>query len=85
MATSSQSKTLSHRDLRDLVQERLNDAEALLAAGRYDAAAYMCGYVLEMALKACICRRLREREYPESALEGKFKTHKLNASCCSPA
>lgn len=43
-----------------------------------DAAAYFCGYVLEMALKACICRRLREKEYPEDALGGKFKTHRID-------
>jgi HEPN domain-containing protein len=67
MATGSQPKGLSGSDLKKLAQERLKDAEALLAAARYDAAAYTCGYVLEMALKACVCRRLREREYPESA------------------
>jgi len=65
-------------DLRRLTQERLRDAECLLSGGRYDAAAYLCGYVLETALKACICKRLRVETYPESELRGLFKTHNFD-------
>ena len=68
----------SKAELRDLVAARLKDAEVLYQAARYDAAVYMCGYVLELALKACICRRLGLRDYPESDLKGAFRTHKFD-------
>ncbi len=45
-------------DFRQVSDERLDDCRALLAAGRYDAAMYLSGYVLEAALKACICDTL---------------------------
>lgn len=66
---------LTRQDLRKLATERLKDAQSLCAAGRFDAAVYLCGYVVEMALKACICRRLRVRNYPESEFHGKLKSH----------
>ena len=65
----------THSELRELALQRLEDARTLLSASRYDAAAYMCGYVLELALKACVCRRLRVPEYPEKELKGVLKTH----------
>ncbi len=64
-----------HAELRKLAQARLDDAKVLFGAQRYDAAAYMCGYAVELALKACICRRLRLRDYPDAELKGAFKTH----------
>ena len=65
----------THSELRELAKTRLTDAETLLRERRFDAAAYMCGYVLEFALKACVCQRLRLGKYPESRLKGAFKTH----------
>jgi len=49
---------------------RLCEAEALFAAGLYDGSAYLCGYVVELALKARICRLLDVNKYPDS---GKFR------------
>jgi HEPN domain-containing protein len=34
----------------------MRDAELLFRKGRYDASAYLCGYVVEFALKARICK-----------------------------
>lgn len=65
----------THNELKELSLQRLEDARTLLSASRYDAAAYMCGYALELALKACVCRRLRVSEYPEKQLKGALKTH----------
>ncbi len=43
----------------DLIAEaRLNDGRALFAAGLYDSASYLCGYAIEVSLKARICRTL---------------------------
>jgi HEPN domain-containing protein len=56
---------------------RLDEAEALYGAGCYDGCAYLCGYVVELALKAAICATLQVAEFPEkgSRLRESFKTH----------
>jgi HEPN domain-containing protein len=61
---------VKYRDLKILADMRLDDVKVLYHAGRYDGAVYLCGYVLEIALKARICKLLDLTEYP---LEGKFK------------
>jgi HEPN domain-containing protein len=70
--------TVKHTELRSLAETRLKDAQVLFKAGRYDAAAYMCGYVLELALKACVCKRLGISEYPPERLKREFKTHSFD-------
>ncbi len=69
-------------ELDRLSQARLEDAEALFQAGRYDAAVYLCGYGVELALKARICRTLGWDGYPETNIEFRdyrtYRTHDLN-------
>jgi len=69
-------------NLRKLARARLTDARALLEAKRYDGAVYMGGYVVEIALKARICRTLRWAGFPETRSEfqslATFKTHDLD-------
>jgi len=55
--------------LQDLARARLKDAEVLLNAGRCDGGFYLCGYAVELALKARICRTLEWAGYPESTKE----------------
>jgi hypothetical protein len=57
---------IPRRELRRLAFARLKDARALYAAGRYDAALYLCGYAVEIALKARICRTLRWEGFPQT-------------------
>jgi len=65
-----------------LAAARLRDAMALHAAGRYDGAVYMCGYSVELALKARICRTLKWSGFPEKDHEfkgmGSLKVHDLD-------
>jgi HEPN domain-containing protein len=65
-----------------LVGKRLKDSEVLLAGPRYEGAYYLCGYAVELALKACICRTLGWLGFPESGKEFEgllsLKTHDLN-------
>ena len=72
---------ISISELRKLARARLADAEALLNAGRLDGAAYVCGYVVELTLKARICKTLKWPGYPETRSEFEkllsFKTHDL--------
>jgi HEPN domain-containing protein len=66
----------TRQQLQQLAKLRLTEAERLYAGGFYDGAAYLCGYVLEFALKARICKLLRLSEYPEKGEIGRlFKTH----------
>ena len=48
---------MNRRDLQQLADDRVLDAEALLNAGRWAAAYYLSGYAVECALKARIARQ----------------------------
>jgi len=69
-------------DVRKIASARLRDAKALLAAKRYDGAVYLCGYAVELALKARICKTLKWPGYPETSREFEpfksFKVHDLD-------
>lgn len=64
-------------ELQDISRLRLQEAEALYAARLYDGCAYLCGYVVESALKACICRTLDISEYLDAhrSLGKTFRSH----------
>ena len=68
-------------DLRMIARGRLADADVLYRANRHDAALYLCGYAVELALKARICRTLKWKAFPEVDSEFKslttFRTHDL--------
>ena len=68
-------------ELDSIARARLDDARALLAAGRLDGATYLCGYAIELALKARICRTLNWSEFPSTGGEFQdyrsFQTHDL--------
>lgn len=68
-------------DLRAIARARLRDAKVLLRRNRIDGAGYLCGYAVELALKARICRTLRWSGFPETSAEFKglqsVKTHDL--------
>ena len=67
--------------LKSISRARLRDAKVLLKAMRYDGAVYLCGYAVELALKARMCRSLRWAGFPETQQEFKglqsVKTHDL--------
>src|SRR5450432_2930871 len=64
--------------LQQLAELRLRDAQALLAAGQWDAAYYLLGYCVECALKACVALQFREHEVPDKKLVNSFYTHRLD-------
>ncbi len=45
---------MNRMELRQLARDRLQDAAALLAVGRWSGAYYLAGYAVECGLKACI-------------------------------
>lgn len=65
-------------ELRALAALRLEEAEALFEARLYDGCVYLCGYVVELALKAVICNVLGVQDYPDKRsgrIGEAFKTH----------
>ncbi|MCL5280410.1 MAG: HEPN domain-containing protein [Planctomycetes bacterium] len=69
-------------DVKEIAHARLQDADILLTSERYDGAIYLCGYAIELALKARICQTLKWSGYPQTNAEFKdyqsFKTHDLD-------
>ena len=53
-----------------------------MGPGRYDGATYVCGYAIEIALKARICRTLNWIGFPSTRSEFQayrsFQTHELD-------
>ncbi len=67
---------MNRDDFRKLADARLEDAKALLTAGRFDAAYYLAGYAVECALKACIAKQTREHDFPPKNAQNLY-THDL--------
>ena len=69
-------------ELQNLSVARLEDAKILLSVGRFDGATYLCGYSVELGLKARICRILGWSEFPSTGNEfhayRTFQTHELD-------
>ncbi|MDZ7261571.1 MAG: HEPN domain-containing protein [candidate division KSB1 bacterium] len=69
-------------EVRKIAQARLMDANVLIAARRYDGAIYLCGYAVELALKARICQTLKWQGYPSTPSEFRdyqsFRTYDLD-------
>lgn len=64
---------------RELAKARLKTVKILFENNEYDTAAYLIGYVVELALKATICNRLNLEEYPETGEDAQmFKTHRFD-------
>jgi len=65
-------------DLQKMAEERVADAAALLDAGRFQAAYYLCGYAVECALKACIAKQVREYDFPDRKVVNDSYVHNLS-------
>ncbi|MGI8641459.1 MAG: HEPN domain-containing protein [Pyrinomonadaceae bacterium] len=73
---------ISTKELKKIASARIKDAEVLSNGGRYDGAVYLCGYSIELSLKARICRTLSWSGFPSSKREFEglqsFRTHRLD-------
>ncbi len=68
---------MDRTELQRLAQERLADAEALFAAGRFSGAYYLAGYVIECAVKACVAKLTTPESLPDRELARILYTHDL--------
>lgn len=71
-------------DLHRTAREYLRAAKLLRTRKSYDAAVYLCGYAVEIALKARICKTLKwtdgfPEKGPEFQRKANLKTHDLEA------
>ena len=64
-------------DFEELSGVRLEEALALLDDGHWDGACYLAGYAVECALKACICKRSGEYDFPPKDTNKTHYTHNL--------
>ena len=65
-------------DFQNLAELRIKEAKILLAAGSYPGAAYLAGYSIECALKACIAKETKQYDFPEKPDEvRKIYSHNL--------
>ncbi len=64
----------TRNELKKLARLRLKEAECLYRSGFYSGSEYLCGYVVELALKARICKVLSADQYPADELRI-AKTH----------
>jgi hypothetical protein len=74
---------LTRAELLKIKRARLKDAHILYENRQYDGAVYICGYAVEIALKARICKTLKWIDgYPDTKGEFEhytsFKTHDLD-------
>jgi HEPN domain-containing protein len=69
---------MDRAQLQQLAELRLRDADALLTAGRWDAAYYLLAYCVECALKACVAKQFRLHEVPDKKLVNSFYTHSFD-------
>jgi HEPN domain-containing protein len=73
---------ITRTELRKLAKARLKESKTLFDSKQYDTATYLCGYAVELALKARICRTLKWSEFPPNGKEFRgfhaFKTHDLD-------
>ena len=51
-------------DFQELAELRLSEGQVLFDAGFYSGAYYLTGYAIECALKACICKKVQQYDFP---------------------
>jgi HEPN domain-containing protein len=68
---------MNRQDFQTLAEIRVEDARALLDAGQYAGAYYLCGYAIECGLKACIAKQTVEHEFPNLNRVRQSYTHDL--------
>lgn len=72
-------ETLTFSLCKKLVDRRMTEAKILLAKRKYSGAYYLGGYAVELALKACYCKKVKKGSFPpERAIYDKLYDHDLN-------
>lgn len=70
---------MTRSDLKKITQIRLKEARILSNNRTYSGSYYLCGYVIECGLKACIAKKTRKSEFPDKNAANASHTHDLMA------
>lgn len=66
-------------DLKKIAETRLKESRVLFNAGCYDGCVYLAGYVVEVSLKAVVCKNLKIQEYPDNGAHKEvFNSHNFD-------
>ena len=68
---------MNKSELEVLSKIRIREAELLFSNHEFGGAYYLAGYAVECALKACICKQVKEFDFPSKKLAQDSHTHKL--------
>lgn len=69
---------ITRDDFQTHADAKLDEAEVLLNAGRWSGALYLAGYAVELAIKACIIKKLMATDaFPDKEFSRKCYTHEL--------
>ncbi len=68
---------MNRQDFKDIANVRLREAKVLLQTRNYSGAYYLCGYVLECGLKACIAKQTRRFDFPDKVTVRDSYSHDL--------
>lgn len=68
---------LNRKMLKELSKIRLIEVKTLLDNNHYDGAYYLSGYIVELAIKACIARKISKYEFPDLETVRNSYTHDL--------
>lgn len=72
-------KPLTFSLCKQLSEQRLEEAKALLSNRKYSGAYYLAGYVIELALKGCYCKKVGKYTFPpERETYNQLYSHNLN-------
>ena len=70
---------MNRNELQSLARIRLKEARVLLKNGNYDGAYYLCGYVVECGLKACIAKKTKKHDFPDKITVNSSYSHNLTS------
>lgn len=68
---------MTRTDLQRLAQVKFDDAQLLSAHGRFGNSYYLAGYAVELGLKACVAKQIREHQIPDKSLIKNVYTHEF--------
>ena len=75
-AAKGQRTIVNRTDLQQLAEMRVEEAQVLFDARKFDGAYYLAGYAVELALKACIAKLTNQHDFYSKDIANKCFNHK---------
>lgn len=68
---------MDRKQLQQLAETRIKEAQILLDNKCYEGAYYLAGYAMECAIKACIAKKTKKHDFPDKSYINQIHTHNL--------